>query len=105
MLHVNGSKFFDVVSECQKNMCDVIWRKQAQQPTCIVGGIFFQKTKTMILLCWSVVEHMSGGRNLLPKFLPISFLGVYLVFEVFRDTWHSNKKNPSVYWNAACLVP
>ena len=33
------------------------------------------------------------------------FSGVYLVFEVFQDTWRSNKQNPSVYWNAACLVP
>ena len=27
--------------------------------------------------------------------------GVYLVFEVFQGTWHSNKENPSVSWNAA----
>ena len=28
--------------------------------------------------------------------MPISFSGVYLVFEVFQDIWHSNKENPSV---------
>ena len=27
------------------------------------------------------------------------FSGVYLVLEVFQDTWHSNKENPSVYWH------
>ena len=39
--------------------------------------------------------HMSGGGILLPKFMPISFSGVCLVFEVFQDTWRSNKENPS----------
>ena len=33
------------------------------------------------------------------------FSGVYLVFEVFQDTWHSNKENPGVYWNATLSCP
>ena len=33
------------------------------------------------------------------------FLGVYLVFEVFQDTWHSNKDNSSVYWHATPSCP
>ena len=33
---------------------------------------------------------MSGGGDLLPKLVPISFSGVHLVFELFRDTWHFN---------------
>ena len=49
--------------------------------------------------------HVSGGGNLLPKFMPISFSGVYLVFEVFQDAWRSNKENPSVYWNATLPCP
>ena len=44
---------------------------------------------------------MSGGENLLPKFMRISFSGVYLAFEMFQDTSHSNKENSSVCWNAA----
>ena len=28
---------------------------------------------------------MSGGGNLLPKFMPISVSSVYLVFEVFQE--------------------
>ena len=43
------------------------------------------------------VFHMSGNGNLLPKCM---FSGVHLDIEVFQDTWHSNKDNPSVYWNA-----
>ena len=33
------------------------------------------------------------------------FSGVYLVLEVFPDTWNSNKENPSVYWNATLSCP
>ena len=33
------------------------------------------------------------------------FSGVYLVFEVFQDAWHSNKENPSVYWHAILSCP
>ena len=43
---------------------------------------------------------MSGGGTLLPKFMSISFFGVYLVFEVFQDVGRSNKENASAYWNA-----
>ena len=49
--------------------------------------------------------YMSGGANLLPKLMPISFSGVHLIFEVFQDTWRSNKGNPSAYWNAALSCP
>ena len=36
---------------------------------------------------------MSGGGNLLPKFMTTSFFRrVSRVFEVFQDTWRSNKK-------------
>ena len=31
--------------------------------------------------------------------------GVHVVFEVFQDTWHSNKENPSVYWHATLSCP
>ena len=31
--------------------------------------------------------------------------GVYLVFEVFQETWHSNKENPSVCWHATLSYP
>ena len=48
---------------------------------------------------------MSGGANLLPKFMPILFSGVHLVFEVFQDAWSSNKENPSVYWGATPSCP
>ena len=48
---------------------------------------------------------MSGSGNVLPKFMPISFSGVYLVFEMFQDTWRSNKDNPGVYWNATLSCP
>ena len=30
---------------------------------------------------------------------------MYLVFEVFQDTWRSNKENPSVYWGATLSCP
>ena len=30
---------------------------------------------------------------------------MYLVFEVFQDTWCSNKENPSVYWGATLSCP
>ena len=33
------------------------------------------------------------------------FSGVYLVFEVFQDTWRSNNNNPGAYWNAALSCP
>ena len=33
------------------------------------------------------------------------FSGVYLVFEVFQDSWCSNKENPSAHWNAALSCP
>ena len=33
------------------------------------------------------------------------FSGVYLVFEVFQDTWHSKKENPSVCWYATLPCP
>ena len=47
--------------------------------------------------------HTRGGP--LPKFMPISFSGAHLVFEVFQDTWHFNKENPSVYWIASLSCP
>ena len=37
--------------------------------------------------------------------MPISFSDVYLVFEVFHDTWCSNKENPRVYWIATLSYP
>ena len=49
--------------------------------------------------------HISGGANYLPRFLPISFSGVYLVLWVFRDIWPSKKENPSVYWHATLSCP
>ena len=33
------------------------------------------------------------------------FSGVHLVLEVFQDTWHSNKENRSVHWNATLSRP
>ena len=30
---------------------------------------------------------------------------VYFVFEASQNTWHSNKENPSVYWNATLSYP
>ena len=33
------------------------------------------------------------------------FSGVYLVFDVFQDTWPSNKENPSVTGVLPCLAP
>ena len=37
----------------------------------------------------------------LPKFmLNLVFQACYRVFEVFQDTWRSNKENPSVCWTA-----
>ena len=33
------------------------------------------------------------------------FRRVSLVFEVFQDTWHTNKENPSVYWHATLSCP
>ena len=29
------------------------------------------------------------------------FSGVHLIFEMSQDTWHSNKENPSAYWNVS----
>ena len=33
------------------------------------------------------------------------FSDVHLVFEVFQDTWRSNKGNPSAYWSATLSCP
>ena len=33
------------------------------------------------------------------------FSGMYLVFEVFQGIWHSNKKNPCLYWHATLSCP
>ena len=45
-----------------------------------------------------VVKHLSGGGNLLLKFMPTSFADVYLVFKVFQDTGAQQGGLP-------CLVP
>ena len=52
-----------------------------------------------------VYIYMSGGAKYLPKLLPISFSGVYLVLYVFRGIWPSNRENPSVYWHATLSCP
>ena len=49
--------------------------------------------------------HMSGGGNLLPKFMPILFFRRASRFWGVQDTWRSNKESPSVYWGLPCLVP
>ena len=33
------------------------------------------------------------------------FSGTYLVFQIFQDTWRSNKENPSVHWGANLSSP
>ena len=33
------------------------------------------------------------------------FSGVYLVVEVFQDTWRSNEENPSAYWRETLSCP
>ena len=38
---------------------------------------------------------MSGCNFYYQKSCQSRFSGMYLVFEVFQDTWHSNKENPS----------
>ena len=40
---------------------------------------------------------MSGGQSY--------FSGVHLVFQVFQETWCSNKQNPSANWNATLPCP
>ena len=39
--------------------------------------------------------HMSGSGDLLPKFMPISFIRCASRFGVFQDVRRSNKRNPS----------
>ena len=43
------------------------------------------------------LRHTGGDGHflLLPNPCRSRFSGVYLVFEVFLDTWHSHKENPS----------
>ena len=48
----------------------------------------------------SLYNYMSGGANLLPKFMLISLSG-----KVFHGIWHSNKENSSASWNAALSCP
>ena len=43
--------------------------------------------------------------NILPKFMPISFSSVYLVFKVFQDIWGSDKENPGASWSATLSCP
>ena len=48
--------------------------------------------------------HMSGGGNLLPKFMPISFSGMHLVFGVIQDIRHSNEEILVYPGMLPCLV-
>ena len=48
---------------------------------------------------------MSGGRDLLPKFMPISFFTHVARFGVFQDTWRSKEENPSAHWKATLSCP
>ena len=57
---------------------------------------------------WStlcVISYMSRGRHLLPKFMPISFLGRVSCFWGVSGHLALNKENPSVSWNAALSCP
>ena len=58
---------------------------------------------TYIYICINI--YMSGGTNLLPKFLPMSFFGCVSRFRGASSTWHSNKENAGVSWNAAWSCP
>ena len=50
-------------------------------------------------------NHMGGGGNSYQNSCQSCFSGVYLVFEVFQDTWRSNKDNPSVCWHVTLSCP